>query len=176
MSKHTITLACGAVVLVDEDVWRALSTFRWHAKKWRGKSRRYAQRTIRVGVGQKKTISMHRLIAQADPGQFVDHINGDTLDNRRENLRVTDAKGNARNVTRSANQKRGGFKGVFWNRNAGRYEAKIGGLGNVRGDGRRGPLYLGLFDDPKEAARAYDAAALEHFGDFAALNFPSEAA
>lgn len=61
------------------------------------------------------------------------------------------------------------------NRNAGKWEAGIA-AGEKRANGKRKRVYLGLFDDPKEAALAYDAAAREHFKDFASLNFPGAVA
>jgi hypothetical protein len=110
----------------------------------------------------------------AAPGVMVDHRNGDGLDNTRENLRLTCNADNQKNIRFSKRQKRGGFKGVSWNNNAQKWEAGIG-AGEKRANGRRARVYLGIFDDPADAARAYDAAARLHFGEWAALNFPEAA-
>lgn len=170
-----IPLPRGRFALVDVEDFERLSAHRWHLKRKAGDPGRfYAQRTIRVGSGsaaRKTAVTMHREIMGHPPGAVVDHRNGDGLDNRRSNLRITDVRGNCTNVTSSKLQKRGGFKGVSWNANAGKWQASIGG-GEVKANGKRRLLYLGLFTDPADAARAYDRAALQHFGEFAALNFP----
>jgi hypothetical protein len=108
-------------------------------------------------------VLMHRaLLAVAGP---VDHTNGDGLDNRRANLRAATCTENARNV-RVHRDNLAGWKGVSKAppRVRARWRARIWV------DGRE--LRLGYFDDPEAAARAYDAAAREYFGAFAALNFP----
>jgi hypothetical protein len=103
---------------------------------------------------------MHQLLA----GRGADHENGDGLDNRRANLRVATGSQNM------ANQgSRGGtsqYKGVGWHRGAGKWIARI----TVNYQGR----HLGLFADEEAAARAYDAAAFEAWGEYARLNFPQE--
>ncbi|WP_216640209.1 HNH endonuclease [Achromobacter ruhlandii] len=108
-----------------------------------------------------KSIFLHRLVLAAQAGQIVDHINGDKLDNRRQNLRLCTIAQNSQNqALRTTNTS--GFKGVRRNTTAGKWEALI------RYAGRR--IYLGLFDDPRVAAHAYNRAAVELHGEFARLN------
>jgi hypothetical protein len=174
-----IPLGHGLFALVDAEDFERVGVHRWHLKRKKSQpGRYYAQRTIRLGSGRKapKTTSLlHREVLGAQQFEIIDHRNGDGLDNRRENLRRTDIRGNATNVIFSKNRKLGGFKGVSWNANAAKWQASIC-AGEVRPNGKRKQIYLGLFLDPAEAARAYDAAAREHFGEFAALNFPEVAA
>lgn len=93
----------------------------------------------------------------------VDHWNGDTLDNRRANLRATDPSHNGGNqrVRRSNSS---GYKGVAWVKRNRKWLAQI----LVNGRSR----HLGYHDDIEAAARAYDQAAIEAWGEFACVNFP----
>jgi len=112
---------------------------------------------------------MHRLITDATPANQVDHINMDTLDNRRCNLRVANKALNMRN-RRKPNRKGGSssqYKGVSRTKQ-GKWHAYI----NV--DGKR--HNLGYFVDEKEAAAVYDKAALRFFGEYARLNTQALAA
>jgi len=167
-----IPLTQGLYALVDAADAPLVRELTWHVKtKSSQPDKVYAQATFRTRAGEKRSVVLHRFIADAAPGEIVDHVSGDTLDCRRSNLRVTSSRGNATNITNSANQRRGGYKGVSWNKNAGKWEAHIA-AGAVRESGRKRKIHLGLFDDPKKAARAYDRAAVEFFGEFASLNFP----
>jgi hypothetical protein len=107
---------------------------------------------------------LHRVIlGLSDRRVMGDHRNGDTLDNRRENLRASTNQQNSQNgVTHSDSTSK--FKGVSWDKQRGKWAAGIGISGKR--------ISLGRFDSEHDAARAYDAAALKNFGDFARLNFP----
>jgi hypothetical protein len=126
-------------------------------------NQRYAARKERAGG---PTILMHRVIVGAAKGQQVDHVNGDTLDNRRSNLRLATSAENGRNRARHRNNL-SGYKGVSPPARGKQWTAEI------RGEGRR--IHLGSFATAEEAARAYDAAARHYFGAFARLNFPEAA-
>jgi len=115
-----------------------------------------------VNVQPKKSPSMvylHREISGALPGQLVDHINGDTLDNRRQNLRITTQRQNQANQRRV----RGAvpYKGVTFEK--GKYRARI------RRNGKK--ICLGFHETPEKAAEAYAKSALEVFGEFAFSNY-----
>ncbi len=102
--------------------------------------------------------SLARLITGALPGMIVDHINGDTLDNRRANLRVCTMAQNVRN-RKKPRTNTSGYKGVHWMPRHKKWMAKITCAGKH--------IFLGLFDDPAEAHAAYCAAAKKYHGDFA---------
>jgi len=128
----------------------------------------YAVRDVMVN-GKQARFYMHRVIAYAPDWVDVDHINGNPLDNRAENLRLATRAQNARN-SRPRTSRRDGvpYKGVYKNRNASTYTARI----TVPGETGQRHIYLGSFRERESAARAYDTAAKEHFKEFARLNFP----
>jgi len=98
------------------------------------------------------------------PESEVDHIDGNPSNNAISNLRPAKRGSNVANAPR---RKASGFKGVYRDRRTGRWAAK------VRANYKQ--FHLGVFDNEKDAARAYDAAAIRHFGEFARLNFPRRA-
>ena len=162
-----IPLTQGYVAIVDDEDYEWLAARSWHIQKSQrrkdGSMRLYAAGYELVD-GRTKVPSMHRVILGAPRGLMVDHKNGNGLDNRRENLRIATGSQNNANAPKRANCS-SRFKGVSWFKNLQRWNAKIKINGRLK--------HLGYFTDEREAARAYDAAALEHFGEFARLNFPS---
>lgn len=133
-----------------------LNQFKWyaHMSKWR---KPYAART--KSGKPKKLIYMHRQIMDAPKGKVVDHINGDSLDNRRENLRICDYEDNAHN--RDFPSGKVDYRGV--RQRDGRFEAAI------QKGGKK--IYIGSYHTPEEAAIAYDVKARRMFGDHARVNF-----
>lgn len=158
----TINLTRGNQAIVDESVYEKLATYKWYSHHAMGKI--YACRYERCGEKKRKSlILMHREIMLCPDGLCVDHINGDCLDNRKENLRICTHQQNLRNQKKQQN-KSSIYKGVSWETFTQRWRSGI----NV--DGRR--IDLGRYDDERDAALAYDRAALEHFGSYARPNFP----
>lgn len=111
--------------------------------------------------GKKQRLS--RLIMRPEDGLVVDHINGNPLDNRRANLRVCTVQQNNWNRKRRPGG-RSRFKGVT--RGTSGWIAFIAPNGSQK--------HLGTFATEEDAARAYDAAAAEAYGQFACLNFPND--
>nr|WP_313659107.1 HNH endonuclease [Achromobacter ruhlandii] len=137
--------------LVDAQDQHLIGAYRWYIRR--------GGYVVRFVAGQ--TIFLHREVMKPAAGLMVDHINGDKLDNRRENLRVCTNAQNSMNQRRSAGNT-SGFKGVRRNAVGRKWEAII------KCDGKQ--HYLGVFDDPRVAAHAYNRAAIQLFGDFASLN------
>jgi len=104
---------------------------------------------------------LHRVIAKAQDSQYVDHIDGDGLNNRKSNLRLCNSSENGKNTKRPSNN-RSGYKGVHWHKGAKMWRAQI------RADDKR--IHIGYFKDKVDAAIAYNKAALIYHGNFAALN------
>ncbi len=123
---------------------------------------------VELSLGGKK-YPAHNIIWLWMKGEFpereLDHENLIRSDNRFSNLRPATRPQNSGNVgMRSHNTS--GFKGVTWNQSSRSWIAQMGQLGKR--------IYLGSFADKEDAARAYDRAAVEYFGDFARINFPLE--
>jgi hypothetical protein len=157
-----IVLTKGMVCKVDDADYEQLSAHKWHASQHRDKY--YASRNVLTEKG-RRPVSMHRLLMP--DAAYVDHVNGDTLDNQRHNLR---ASTNGQNIH---NQKRkvpaaSGYRGVYLYNQKG-WQRWIAG---VTVDGKR--IHLGYFTSKEDAARAYDAEARVRYGEFAVLNFPEE--
>lgn len=107
------------------------------------------------------SVLMHRLIARPCQTQIIDHIDGNTLNNQRSNLRICSVAENLWN--RRATWSASGFKGVSRrNRDRSPWRASITKNGRA--------VHLGSFADPVDAAKAYDAAAKKLFGEFACTN------
>lgn len=171
-----ITLTKGRVTLVDDQDYSWLSKYNWHHRSSAG-SKEYAQTSLYVGKRGKRyaqrNVLMHRMImGVVDAGRSieVDHINGNSLDNRRENLRLCTATENKQNIRNSKNAT--GYKGLNVVRPTKRYPR--GGFAvNIVVRGVR--MYLGFYATAESAAMAYNAAAISYFGNFAALNkLPSQ--
>lgn len=157
-----IKLSTGQYTLVDNENFKELSKFAWGTV---GKKYTYAGRgTRKNGVYSK--ILMHRFLMNASKDQMVDHINGNTLDNRKSNLRICSRSKNLQNskIRSDSNNK---YKGVHKVRTKKDgtvvYSARIQIAPNER-------LYLGNFYNELEAAKAYNKAALKYFGEYANIN------
>lgn len=147
-----IRLTQGQVALVDDEDYEALARFKWQAI-WNATAQTYYARRS-SGPGK---VYMHRQVTDALVGEEVDHINHNGLDNRRGNLRrcsVAQNRRNARKRARCSSQ----FKGVRWNKQAGKWQAMIM------------KRHLGFFADETKAALAYNKAARQEFGEYALLN------
>ncbi len=156
------------IIVDDEDIGVVLS-FRWHAAKT-------GQRSLGLYAITKsprpdsRCLKLHRVI-MGDSHPYIDHINNDSLDNRRSNLRWATNAENCRNTTLRQNNK-SGFKGVYWNRPLKKWAAQAASVTDKGSNGLGRKLALGLFMAAEDAARAYDGYARQHYGEFACLNFP----
>lgn len=166
----TIQLIQGQVALVDDEDFERLNQWKWHCLK-RGKTF-YAARSISLGEKQKR-YWMHREILNTFSGFEIDHKNKNGLDNRKENLRICTTAENQWNSNRRIDNT-SGFKGVHW-MNGKFYKGKQytgKWYARIRFNGQR--IYLGLFLNKIDAAKAYDRKAQELFGEFACLNFEAQ--
>jgi len=155
-----IILKRGHVLIVDEDDFERVNN-----ESWAIDTTGYAFARP-YNKGERKTFRLHRFIMNAKPGEVVDHINGDKLDNRKENLRITDRKGNSQNRKKSRSYKNKStsskYKGVSWHEANKKWRACI--YRNNKS------THLGYFEKEIEAAKAYNLKAIEYHGEFARLN------
>ena len=148
-----IPLTKGLFALVDEADYEWLSRHRWRATRGGGgKVKKYYAVT---GSYHTERFLMHRLIMglprTAQDGLVVDHINRDSLDNRRANLRVVTISENNRNRAQK------GYRGVYYDSSK--------GVWNVR-------MYLGSFPTEDDAAKEYDRCSKLIYGDLVPSNLP----
>jgi hypothetical protein len=157
-----IPLTQGQVARVDDDCG-AIAGFRWYTEK-RERTYYAARNRPKVGGRNVGIVRMHHMVLPFLFGLEVDHIDGDGLNNCRSNLRLASRRNNQRNRRGNRGKGRTQLKGAYWHSVDKVWRAQIGLGGRTS--------YLGQFDTAEGAARAYDAAAREHYGEFARLNFP----
>jgi hypothetical protein len=143
-----------------------------HTWRWNG-SYSLTKLGVQGDPPKQLDIYLHRLL-MVPPGTLgfdlqVDHINRDTRDNRRSNLRLATRSQNMANRKKPVNVCGGGFKGVSPNHRHWRAAISL-----TPETGKTTTRYLGTYDTQKEAALAYDLAAIEQHGEFAELNFTDD--
>ena len=151
-----IPLSRGQFAIVDdEDYDHLVARGKWHCTR-----SGYAVRTEKQ-LGRKVYIFMHRLIVNAPKNKVADHIDRNSLNNQRSNLRICTQAENSRNATLSKNNT-SGFNGVTW--------CKSGKKWRVLIEVDRIKKNIGLFSCKVEAAKAYNEAAIKYHGEFAKIN------
>lgn len=143
----------GQYALVDDEDFIAASAYAWNLHNG------YAVTGI---SGSKKILPLHRLIIGNPPtGLFVDHIDGNGLNNQQANLRLVTAAQNSYNVS-SHRDSTSQFKGVHWDARERLWRASIS-IGKIRKS-------LGSFMSELSAAQSYNEAAVQYYGEYARLN------
>jgi len=157
-----IYLGEGKLTILNSADYYRLKKFKWHVFACKGKF--YAERFALIKNTWTKRIFMHRQIMKAPKGKLVDHRNGDSLDNRRENLRLATWMQNRQNRRKTKSKTSSKYRGLGLSRNRKKWIMRLKHKGKIVATGR--------FDNEIDAAKAYDEAARKYFGQFARLNFP----
>lgn len=155
-----IPLTQGQVALIDDEDLGLVGRYRWYAA-WNPHTQSfYAQTNAWLDDDKKHTLRMHRLLLGNPKNVIVDHIDHDTLNNTRANLRLSTNKESSMNRRRRKDNA-SGYKGVRLDKRYGVWIARI-----QTSHGRKD---IGRYRTAEEAYAAYCAAALEHHGEFARL-------
>lgn len=147
-----IPLSQGKFATVDDGEFNLIN--QW---KWSFRSDGYAVRRE-----NNKMIRLHRQLTNAPQGMDVDHINGNTLDNRKSNLRICTHRQNIQNQKIRNQITSSKYKGVLHDKRSGKWMARL----TLNGKQKR----LGLFHCEIAAACMYNAKAKEYFGEYARPN------
>ena len=143
--------------LVDDEDFEYLNQYTWSVNLQNRKKPR--------AFSQKLKTYMHRLIVNCPKDMQVDHIDGNPLNNQKSNLRICTLKENCRNIKK---RKKGTseYKGVYFEKFSKKWRAEITFNNKT--------IKLGRFLNEKDAALAYDEAALFYFKEFSSLNFKKD--
>lgn len=154
----------GRFAKVDDEDYERLSKRRWYVDNC-GYARCHELKKVNPC---RPVLLMHRLVMEnaIKEGQMIDHINGDKLDNRKENLRICTNQQNMCNRGKLIHKKEGAihsmYKGVRGYGKRGKWVARISIDGKVK--------HIGVYETEEEAAKAYNAEAMRIQGCFAKLN------
>ena len=157
-----IQLTKGYIALVDDKDFEKVNTISWHVVLRKDKQPMCAQGWTKGSFKLRKRLKMHRFILNLNnPNMVVDHINCNSLDNRRHNLRICKQSENCKNL-RKLRKTKSIYKGVSWHTQQKKWSVRI----NVD----KKIIHLGTFNNDKDAAHVYNVAAVKYFKQFANLN------
>jgi len=145
--------------LVDDEDHEHLNQWKWYPKNCRGKIYIYRHAWIE---DKKNFLAMHRSIMNPSKDMQIDHINGNTLDNRRSNLRICTASQNLQNQKIRSYNCSSKYKGVCFDKATNKWRAQIMFDKKIK--------HIGFYKIEEDAARAYNNKAKKWYGEFANLN------
>ena len=154
-----IKLTQDKYAIIDDEDFKLVDQYKWHVLKTSVNN--YAA-TNAGGRKNRKYILMHKLILDYFGFSDIDHINGNALDNRKQNLRICSRQQNIRNKKKCNKICSSQYKGVWFRKDTQKWSSEI------TVDYKK--ICLGCFVNEVDAAKAYNEVAREYFGKFAKLN------
>lgn len=157
MSRELLAVKDGVTyaAIVDDDVFELGKGYKWRVQFLGGSRKPYFY--TRLSRERANTVLHHFVIGKPQKGMVTDHIDRDTLNNQRSNLRHCTIRQNAMNVGPQRNNT-SGYKGVTWHKKDKKWQASIGLNGKI--------TYLGSYKTAEEAHRAYCAIGEKVYGEF----------
>lgn len=152
------TLKC----VIDTSDFDLIKDYTWVANNRRDET--FYARTILQNP--RRNLKMEHVLLPPKDGLTPDHIDRSGMNNRRLNLRYATKSQQTANQKRRQSSKTSQYRGVSWNKDTNKWRAQI------TAEDRKN--HLGLFSSEVDAAKAFDAAALKYYGEFASLNFPEQ--
>ncbi len=143
--------------LLDKEDYMKAEKYKWYLSATGYAIRQFWKNS------KPRTVYLHKFIFD-NPDTVIDHINGNRLDNRRINLRFCTQSQNLMNRIKRKRLSSSKYKGVYFRKDTGKFVARIKQIGTKK------HINLGCFVNELDAAKAYNAAAIEYFGEFAKLN------
>jgi hypothetical protein len=157
-----IPLTRGQFALVDDEDYKHLIQHKWCALFYKCVNSFYAMQALPRNGEKQKIISMHRVIMGVTDSKIqVDHIDHDTLNNQRSNLRIcnhSESMANRRPFKNGSSK----YFGVHWHKKTGKWQVQIQKDKKLK--------YIGIFATQEDAAKAYNEIAIKTHGEFANLN------
>lgn len=157
----TLQLSQNKEAFIDDEDFERVSKFKWTYQRAHiglDKNCEYAFTTTGGSHKTRKRIYLHRFISNAPKGKLVDHINGNGLDNRKDNIRFASHSQNQANVKPKTNKMYSNLKGVSFYKQCNKW------MSTITVSGKR--IYLGVFTTDVAAHEAYKNASIKHFGEF----------
>lgn len=153
-----IPITKGQVLIIDHDDYELVKQYKWYATT---NCSVYYARTKKHINGKIARILLHRLITNCPRDMQIDHIDGNGLNNCRDNLRVCTHSQNQHNK-KKMKRNTSGYKGVFFNKRDSNWKSMI--MVNKKS------VFLGYFSNPEDAYKAYCEAAEKYHGEFKNLD------
>lgn len=150
-----IILTKGNIAFIDDEDFQSLSKWSWYTHNT------YAARGTFINYTNKLHFMHRQILGLNDPNLFIDHIDGNGLNNQKYNLRVCTHSQNMMNRKKNQNAS-SRFKGVYWNSEKRKW--------HVRCVVNKEIYIVGYYKDEREAALAYNLTASFAHGEFANLN------
>ena len=141
------------IALVDDEDYEMLIQYKWHNANGRAQTHIYIN-------NKRTTKKIHNLLLKSPKGFEIDHIDGNPLNNQKNNLRIVTHQQNMMN--RKIQNSSSKFKGVSWEKDSKKWRAYI------RCENKQ--YYIGLFKTELDAAMAYNKRAIKLHNKYARLN------